>query len=290
MRFVPGQTFVMGSNHHYPEERPAREVVVEPFWIDRAPVTNDAFGDFVEATGYKTVAERIPDPSEYPHAAPELLVAGSAVFISPQVPVPLDHESRWWHYVAGANWRQPEGPGSSLAGRAQHPVVHVAFEDAVAYAAWARKAIPTEEEWELAARGGSIGTSFAWGDELTPNGRFMANTWHGRFPWENTGADGFEGTSPVGSFPPNGFDLVDMIGNVWEWTASGAPPVASRTSPPCCAPAPASAGRAQRVIKGGSFLCSPDYCARYRPSARQLLDADSTTSHVGFRCVSRQST
>jgi formylglycine-generating enzyme required for sulfatase activity len=287
MRWIAPRAFAMGSDDHYPEERPARTVTVAGFWIDRAPVTNREFAGFVAATGHVTLAERVPDASDYPDARPELLVAGSAVFVRPPAPVPLNDESRWWSYVAGASWRRPEGPDSTLAGREEHPVVHLAFADAAAYADWAGKALPTEEEWELAARGGSEGTPYAWGEELMPGGRFMANTWHGEFPWRNTAADGFEGTSPVGSFPPNGYDLVDMIGNVWEWTTTSGmsqPSVAA----PCCAPPPKPRGKEQRIIKGGSYLCSPDYCARYRPAARQLLDADSTTSHLGFRCVSRQ--
>ena len=288
MRWIAPGAFVMGSDDHYPEERPARTVTVAGFWIDRAPVTNQEFADFVAATGHMTLAERVPTASDYPDARPELLVAGSAVFVQPPAPVPLDHESRWWSYVPGASWRQPEGPRSSLAERDEHPVVHIALEDALAYAVWAGKALPTEEEWERAARGGSDRTPFAWGEELAPRGRFMANTWHGEFPWLNTAADGFVGTSPVGSFPPNGYELVDMIGNVWEWTTTSSGTSGPSVAAPCCAPPPEPRGKEQRIIKGGSYLCSPEYCARYRPAARQLLDADSTTSHLGFRCVSRR--
>jgi len=284
MRWVAGGSFRMGSDDHYPEERPARLVTVEGFWIDRAPVTNAEFGTFIDATGYRTVAERTPSATDFPGASLQNLVPGSAVFRPPPGPVPLDREDRWWRYLRGAYWRRPGGPGSSVEGLEQHPVVHVAFEDAASYAEWAKKELPTEEEWEFAARAGSDDQEFAWGGDLTPGGRWMANTWQGPFPWRNLRLDGFEGTSPVGSFPPNAFDLVDMIGNVWEWTDSGGLAPIHNV---CCAPQSFAAPRSRRVIKGGSYLCSWEYCARYRPAARQLLDVDSSTSHVGFRCVKR---
>jgi formylglycine-generating enzyme required for sulfatase activity len=285
MRFIEPGSFTMGSDRHYPEERPARRVESDGFWMDETPVTNRKFARFVEETGYVTVAERPPDRADYPDALPELLVPGSAVFSPTAGPVPLTDELAWWTYVAGACWRHPEGPSSSVDDRLDHPVVHVAFDDALAYARWAHRDLPTETEWEYAARGGLDGAEFAWGDELTPGGEHRANTWQGRFPYDDTAEDGYAGTSPVGAFPPNGYGLVDMIGNVWEWTRSTAQPYASPA--PCCAPAHGG-GVAQRVIKGGSYLCTEAYCARYRPAARQLLEPRSSTSHVGFRCVYRE--
>jgi formylglycine-generating enzyme required for sulfatase activity len=287
MRWIEPGSFTMGSDRHYPEERPARRVAIDGFWMDETPVTNKKFARFVEETGYVTAAERSPDPARYPDALPHLLVPGSAVFAPTEGPVPLTDERAWWEYVPGASWRRPQGPASSVDERLEHPVVHVAFEDALAYARWAGRDLPTEAEWEYASRGGLDGADFAWGDELTPGGRHLANTWQGPFPYEDTAEDGFAGTSPVGAFPSNGYGLVDMIGNVWEWTRSTGQPPHSRRS--CCAPAPVAEGTApRRVIKGGSYLCTAAYCARYRPAARQLLDADSSTSHLGFRCVVRQ--
>ena len=284
MRWIRPGSFTMGSDRHYPEERPEREATVAGFWIGDTPVTNRAFARFVDETGYTTVAEREPDPAEFPFAAPELLVPGSAVFTPTAGPVPLSEELAWWTYVPGASWRHPEGPSSTVADRLDHPVVHVAYEDARAYADWADADLPTEMEWEYAARGGSNGTVYPWGDELAPGGRHLANTWQGPFPWSDTADDGFAGTSPVGAFPANGYGLFDMIGNVWEWATPAEDAVAA--TPPCCAPARPSADP-RRVIKGGSYLCTDQYCARYRPAARQLLDPSSSTSHVGFRCVSR---
>ena len=219
MTWVPGGAFAMGSDAFYPEERPVRRVEVEGFWIDRHPVTVAQFGRFVGETGYVTVAERPLDPADYPEADPADLVPGSLVFRKTRGPVDLGDVRSWWRYVPGAFWRQPEGPESTAAGRQRHPVTHVAYEDAAAYAAWAGKELPTESEWERAARGGLEGAIFAWGDEIAPGGRLMANTWQGEFPWQNLRADGYEGTSPVGTFPPNGYGLYDMTGNVWEWTA-----------------------------------------------------------------------
>ena len=215
---MPGGTFLMGSEDFYPEERPVRPATVDGFWIDEHPVTVAAFRRFVKATGHVTVAEHAPDPADYPDADPDLLVPGSGVFRMPPGPVPMDDVMHWWAWVPGASWRHPEGPGSTLDGRERHPVTHVAFADAVAYATWAGKALPTEAEWERAARGGLEGAVYTWGDEVTPKGRWMANTWQGRFPWENLCEDGFAGTSPVRSFPPNGYGLYDVAGNVWEWT------------------------------------------------------------------------
>lgn len=297
MVFIRGGRFRMGSDDHYPEEAPAREVAVADFWIDRLPVTNRRFRKFVDATGYVTLAERQPRREDYPDAAAHLLKPGSAVFTPPAVPVRLDDHASWWRYVPGASWRQPLGPGSSIKGIEDHPVVHIAHSDATAYAFWAGKTLPMEAEWEYAARGGLDGAEFAWGDELAPDGRHMANTWQGKFPAENRTEDGWYRTSPVEAFPPNGYGLYDMIGNVWEWIDdpwSDRHPVTG--SQPCCAPGtqpstagPTSAVGAPRVIKGGSHLCAPNYCRRYRPAARHPQPVDSSTSHIGFRCVMRVS-
>jgi sulfatase modifying factor 1 len=287
MVWVPGGSFVMGSDRHYPEEAPAHRVAVDGFWIDRHPVTNEQFGRFVAETGYVTLAEQAPDPSDYPDARPELLVPASAVFRKPrQRPVDLRDIYQWWSAVPGANWRHPRGPQSSLRGLERHPVVHVAWTDVEAYARWAAKELASEAEWELACRGGGPdGSEFAWGDELTPDGRHMANVWQGTFPVENQVLDGYRFTSPVGAFPPNRYGLVDMIGNVWEWTADsyrdhGASPSS------CCTSHPDSA-TSRKVIKGGSHLCAPNYCQRYRPAARMAQPIDTSTSHVGFRCIRR---
>lgn len=284
---VPGATLRMGAEGTYPEESPVHDVEVDPFLLDRFPVTNARFAIFVADIGYRTSAERPVDPADYPDAAPALVHPGSSVFVPSRRPVNLSDLRNWWRYVPGASWRHPEGPGSDLAGRKDHPVVHVTHEDASRYAMWAGKTLPSEPEWELAARGGLVGATYAWGDELEPGGRTMANTWEGPFPWRRNSR--FERTSPVGSFPPNGYDAYDMIGNVWEWTAD---PWQARRTPPnaaCCAPqsgGPAAVPTAGVfVVKGGSFLCSPSYCRRYRPSARQGQPADTSTSHVGFRCA-----
>ncbi|MCX4750394.1 formylglycine-generating enzyme family protein [Kitasatospora sp. NBC_01287] len=296
MVWVPGGSFRMGSARFYPEERPVRPVAVDGFWMDAAPVTVAQFRRFVKATGYVTLAERPLDPAAYPRADPALLVPGALVFRPTPGPVPLDDFRRWWAYTPGAQWRRPEGPPSTLNGRELHPVTQVSFADAQAYAAWLGKRLPTEAEWERAARGGLDGAVFCWGEEFTRKGRYLANTWHGRFPWENLALDGFHGTSPVGSFPPNGYGLADMAGNVWEWTADyyddHHPDPAPR---PCCTPHnPRTAGPVERhsqngfhrrVVKGGSFLCAPDYCLRYRPAARQGQTEDTATCHLGFRCV-----
>jgi formylglycine-generating enzyme required for sulfatase activity len=287
MRWLPGGTFLMGSEDFYLEERPVREVAVDGFWIDEHPVTVGEFRRFVTATGHVTWAEIAPDPAAYPGADPELLVPGSLVFSSTTGPVPLDDYRNWWAWTPGADWRHPEGPGSTLDGRDRHPVTHVAHADAVRYAEWAGKELPTEAEWEYAARGGLSGAVFAWGDEFAPKGRMMANTWQGRFPWENLLEDGYAGTSPVKRFPPNGYGLFDMVGNVWEWTADLFSSPGSEAA--CCAPATDAAPHEapRRVIKGGSHLCAPNYCLRYRPAARQGEAIDTSTSHIGFRCVVR---
>jgi formylglycine-generating enzyme required for sulfatase activity len=278
----------MGSDHHYPEEAPARRVRLEGFWIDRFAVTNAQFRRFVESTGYVTVAERPPDPRLYPGVPRHLLVAGSTVFKTPGERLNRLDSSLWWAYVPGACWRHPEGPESSIEGRDDHPVVHVAYEDALAYAAWIGKSLPTEAQWERAARGGLEGRTYAWGDELRPEGRTMANVWDGEFPWENAKAPAHQGTLPVGRFPPNGYGLFDMIGNVWEWTADwyAESESASRTSPRKAAPQRGGRDRvARKVIKGGSYLCAANHCARYRPAARAPEALDTSTCHLGFRCV-----
>jgi len=302
MRHIPGGSFRMGSDAHYPEERPAHQVHVDPFWMDATTVTNAAFEAFVSATGHVTVAERPLDAAQYPGARPELLVPGALVFRMTDGPVDTTDITNWWHWTPGAQWRHPEGPGSTLVDRADHPVVHVAFEDAEAYAAWAGKTLPTEAEWEFAARGGLDGAEFVWGDTLVPDGVHQANIWQGPFPWRNFKDDGFERTSPVAAFPPNGYGLHDMAGNVWQWTTDW---FASRheadPASPCCAPrnprGPAMRNSfdprqpairiPRRVVKGGSFLCAPSYCRRYRPAARHAQMVDTGMSHLGFRCIAR---
>jgi len=258
--------------------------------MDEHPVTAAEFRRFVRATRYVTVAERPPDAAHYPEADPELLVPGSLVFHKTAGPVALDDVRNWWAYVPGASWRRPGGAGTTVNGRDHHPVVHIAYEDAQAYASWAGKELPTEAEWEFAARGGLDGAVFAWGDEHFPGGKALANSWQGDFPWQNLKLDGYEGTSPVGSFPRNGNGLYDMTGNVWEWTtdafsmSGSAEPEAA-----CCAPPRALEGETfpRKVIKGGSHLCAPNYCLRYRPAARQSETIDTSTGHIGFRCVVR---
>jgi formylglycine-generating enzyme len=291
MTWIPGGTFLMGSADFYPEERPVCEVAVDGFWMDTGPVTVAQFRRFVKQTGHVTTAEQAPDPACYPDADPDLLVPGSLVFRRTAGPVDLRDVTNWWAYLPGANWRHPDGPGSDLSRRDRHPVTHVAYADALAYAAWAGKDLPTEAEWEYAARGGLGGAVFAWGDEFAPGGDQMANTWQGQFPWQNLLLDGYEGTSPVGAFPPNGFGLCDMTGNVWEWTSDLFRPRHHPEAAACCAHRDASAmpagGIPRRVIKGGSHLCAPNYCLRYRPAARQGEAVDTSTNHIGFRCVLR---
>jgi len=285
MIWIPGGTFLMGSNAFYREERPAHSQTVDGFWIDRGPVTNAEFREFIEATSYLTFSERIPTAKMYPDAAPEFLVPGSLVFVKPEVPVSLRDHRAWWQYVPGASWRRPQGPGTSIEGKENHPVVHVTLEDAQAYANWANKDLPTEAEWEFAARGGLDGAAYPWGDAANPEGRYMANTWQGRFPFENLAEDGYETTSPVGTYPPNGYGLYDVVGNTWEWTMSPwNPRPDAETS--CCRRDTFAAGE-MFVVKGGSHLCAPNYCLRFRPSARQGETTDSSTSHIGFRCVAR---
>jgi len=302
MEWVPGGTFRMGSDRHYPEEAPAHPVTVDGFWMDRYPVTNESFARFVEETGHVTLAEIAPDPADYPGALPEMLHAASLVFHKPPVRVGLRDMRQWWEFRRGAQWRHPFGAHSSLDGLSRHPVVHVAYGDAEAYARWAGKALPTEAEWERAARGGLDDAEYAWGDELTPGGRHMANVWQGEFPWQNTRDDGFERTSPVDAFPANGYGLHDLIGNVWEWTTDWYQPrhPAAREKA-CCIPRNPRGAREEhsydpsqpqiriprKVLKGGSHLCAPNYCRRYRPAARYPEPVDTSTSHVGFRCIVR---
>jgi formylglycine-generating enzyme required for sulfatase activity len=296
----------MGSDRHYPEEAPAHRVRVDGFVIGRFPVTNAEFAEFVATTGYVTVAERPLDPADYPGAPAENLAPGSMVFTPTPGPVDLRHLSQWWTWTPGASWRHPEGPRSTLDDRGDHPVVHLAHEDAAAYADWRGGALPTEAEWEFAARGGLEGAEFTWGDERRPGGRIMANTWDGPdFPWRTTGDDGWERTSPVGAFPANGYGLHDMAGNVWEWTddwyTSRHPADADK---PCCVPDNPRGGSVdgsfdpsqpqfripRKVIKGGSHLCADSYCMRYRPAARRPQMIDTGMSHVGFRVVWRPAT
>jgi formylglycine-generating enzyme len=301
--YIPGGTFRMGSDKHYPEEAPVHRVTVDAFWMDRTPVTNREFRKFVEATGYVTFAEIAPDPKDYPGALPHMLKAGSLVFSPPKRQVDRRNWGEWWSFKFGANWRRPSGPGSSIRGLDDHPVVHVAFKDAEAYAAWAGKELPTEAEWEFAARGGLDQVEFAWGDELTPGGRHMANTWQGDFPHKNLASDGYERTSPVDAFPPNKFSLLDMIGNVWEWTTDWYSTKHTDDAPKaCCIPESPRGGPEagsydacqpqikipRKVVKGGSHLCAPNYCRRYRPAARHAQPIDTSMSHVGFRCISRE--
>ncbi|KUH95659.1 formylglycine-generating enzyme family protein [Mycobacterium sp. IS-3022] len=286
---LPGGSFRMGSTKFYPEEAPAHTVHVSAFAVDRHPVTNAQYAEFVAATGYRTVAEEAPDPRLYPGAAPQDLVAGALVFRPTPGPVDLRDWRQWWRWTPGADWRHPFGPDSgnrTFADRLDHPVVQIAYPDAAAYARWAGRRLPTEAEWEYAARGGAI-TTYPWGEEAAPDGRLMANTWQGRFPYRNTGARGWVGTSPVGTFPPNGFGLVDMIGNVWEWTTTQffAHHRLDQPVKACCAPSGRADPNVNQALKGGSHLCAPEYCLRYRPAARSPQSQDSATSHIGFRCV-----
>jgi len=303
MIWIPGGTFRMGSDKHYAEETPVHSVTVGGFWIDRTPVTNRQFRAFVSATGHVTFAEIAPDAKNYPGALPHMLRPGSLVFNPPKHPVDLGDWSQWWTFKFGADWRRPYGPRSSLSGLNDHPVVHVAYSDALAYAKWAGKDLPTEAEWEFAARGGFDGAEFAWGAEFTPDGKPMANTWQGGFPRENLRLDGYERTSPVTAFPPNGYGVHDMIGNVWEWTSDWySPRHEADAQKACCVPRNPRGGPQdasydpcqpaikipRKVLKGGSHLCAPNYCRRYRPAARHPEPVDTSTSHVGFRCVVRQ--
>jgi formylglycine-generating enzyme len=300
MAWIAGGSFRMGSDAFYPEERPVRRVTVGGFFIDRETVTNRQFAYFVAATGYVTVAERPIDPAGYPGVAPEMLKAGSLVFVRPRRAARSQTPSDWWQYVFDASWRRPTGPRSSVDRLADHPVVHVAFEDAEAYARWAGKSLPTEAEWEFAARGGLDGATYCWGEESMPGGRAMANSWIGEFPFSGGPAGGTGATTAAGSYPPNGYGLHDMAGNVWEWTSDwyrdrhAAEPTKS-----CCSsgngheiesfdPAQPGIRIPRKVLKGGSFLCAPNYCHRSRPAARQPQMIDTASCHIGFRCVVRR--
>lgn len=303
MRYLPSGVFLMGSDRFYPEESPIRRVKVDPFWIDETPVTNRDFARFVESTGYCTLAEMAPCPKDYPDMLPEMARAGSLLFQRTATPVNLDDYSQWWEFSFGTDWRHPHGPASDLEALWDHPVVHIAFDDAQAYARWAGKSLPTEAEWEFASRGGLDGADYAWGDELAPGGVCQANYWQGLFPFSNLLEDGYERTSPVRSYAPNGYGLYDMIGNVWEWTADwyAIPKMEGKTKGQCCVPANPRGGTkrgsfekgagpkpfGRKVLKGGSHLCAASYCQRYRPAARHPQTIDSSTSHVGFRCVKR---
>jgi sulfatase modifying factor 1 len=302
MVWIPGGTFLMGSNHHYPEEAPAHRVTVDGFWMDTKPVTNAQFAKFVNETNYLTICERAIDPKLYPGALPEMIQAASVVFVPPKTRVDLKNPYQWWHFIQNANWKQPQGPGSSIQDRMDHPVVHVTYADVQAYAKWIGKKLPTEAEWEFAARSGLEEKEYSWGSELTPNGKHFANIWQGEFPWQNLAEDGFSGTSPVGAYAANEYGLSDMIGNVWEWTADWySPRHPDEKIKACCVPknprGPAEdssydprAGEVKiprKVMKGGSHLCAPNYCRRYRPAARMAQPVDTSTSHLGFRCVIR---
>ena len=300
MVWIPGGTFEMGSNiRSYPEEGPVHTVKVSGFWMDKYPVTNKQFQKFVKATGYVTFAEKAPTKEDYPNADPELLVAGSAVFIKPDRPV--DPRSFcWWNYVPKANWRHPEGKGSSIKHRQNHPVVHLAYEDVIAYCEWAGKTLPTEAQWEFAARGGLNGAVFAWGNEIAPKGKAMANIWEGQFPHQNLKSHPPR-TEAIASYPANGYGLYDMIGNVWEWTSDWYQERhPENPKKACCNPTNPRGGsekdsldrnvnpmdqKPRKVLKGGSFLCAPNYCARYRPAARHPETIDTSTNHIGFRTI-----
>jgi len=290
----------MGSNSFYPEEAPAHLTKISGLWMDRFAVTNRQFSAFVKETGHVTLAERPPKAENYPGAKPELLRPVSVVFQKPSAPVDVSNHYNWWTNIVGADWRHPEGPHSSIEDRAAHPVVHIAYEDAEAFARWAGKELPTEAEWEFAARGGFDCATYSWGEEFTPGGRYMANTWQGEFPWQNLVSDGYEGTAPVGQFPPNEFGLFDMIGNVWEWTTDWYGPHHPKSKACCGGSILKGPDREQsydphmpgimiprKVIKGGSFLCAPNYCRRYRPAARMGQPVDKSTCDVGIRLVVR---
>jgi formylglycine-generating enzyme required for sulfatase activity len=295
MVWVPGGQFWMGDDF-FEDAKPRHLVYVDGFWMDRTAVTNEQFARFVEATGYRTVAEQPPDPQRFPDLTPERRVPGAGVFRPPPGKKSAK-ECRscldWWQFVPGACWKHPAGPGSSIEGKEQHPVVQICWDDAVQYALWAGKRLPTEAEWEFAARGGLDRKAYCWGDELRPGGRWQANVWQGTFPGEDTGADGFRGTAPVGSFPANGYGLYDMAGNVWQWCSDWYQADYYRLSPsrnpqgPAFSIDPDGAGEPKRVQRGGSFLCSEDYCVRYRVGGRGQGAVDTGLSHTGFRCVRR---
>lgn len=306
---VAGGTFSMGSDSFYPEEAPIRRVRVDPFWIDEAPVTNRQFARFIEQTGYRTVAETPPDPRDYPGLDPRFALAGSLVFRKPSGPVSLGDPSAWWAFESGACWHAPLGAGSSIAGLEDHPVVHVSHIDAAAFARWAGKRLPSEAEWECAAKGGADQErAYAWGDELAPGGKMLANYWQGLFPFANTMLDGWERTSPVRTYPANDLGVYDMIGNVWEWTddwwsVSSPTSLKAKRKNSCCVVANPRGGSikgsydpampdvpiGRKVLKGGSHLCAENYCQRYRPAARHPQTIETSTGHIGFRCIIRQS-
>lgn len=291
MLLIEGGRFRMGIEHPMmPEAQPVHEVVVASFYLGRTPVTNREFAHFVEETGYVTVAEQPIDAADFPGVDPALLVPGSIVFSPPERAVPLNNELQWWRYVPGASWRHPEGPDSAIDERLDHPVVHIAWADAQAYARWADARLPTEAEWEYAARGGRDGAEFAWGDEMKPAGEHMANTFQGPFPHANSADDGYQATSPVGTYPANGYGLYDMSGNVWEWVSDWFSPTHYRERSAATDPVENPPGAAEgdaymgfRVQKGGSFLCTDEFCSRYRPGARGRGDPASTSNHIGFR-------
>ncbi len=305
MKLIPGGEFIMGTDEEesYPHEQPAHHVKVKAFWIDETEVTNQQFKEFVDATDYITVAEKKPTweelkkqvPPGTPKPPDSVLVAGSLVFNPPKNPVSLDDYTQWWQWRKGVDWKHPEGPASTLEGRSNHPVVHIAYDDALAYATWKGKRLPTEAEWEFASRGGNEQQRYSWGNEVTPQGKLMANTFQGSFPVVNLTEDGFGSTSPVKSFPPNNYGLYDMIGNVWEWTSDwydinyfktlSRNAVTDNPQGPGKSFDPNEPYAMKRVTKGGSFLCATDYCTNYRPSARQGTAFDSGQSHIGFRCV-----
>jgi len=306
MVWIPGGEFAMGSDEAGEalcsiagvtrDAQPVHRVFVDGFWMDRTEVTNDQFEQFVKATGYVTVAERVPTAAELPGVAPEKLVAGSIVFTPTEHPVELNDNFQWWRYQSGASWRHPLGPDSTLKGKEKYPVVHVAYEDAVAYARWAGKRLPTEAEWEFAARGGLEGKLYAWGDVLKPDGRWMANIYEGKFPVKDTGADGFVGIAPVARFPANGYGLHDMAGNVWEWCSdwyradyyarlAKAGGVARNPQGPDTPFDPSEPDVNKRVHRGGSFLCTDQYCTRYMVGTRGKGEISTGTNHLGLRCV-----
>ncbi len=306
MAFIPGGEFSMGAADEpggghvgmqaTTDARPVHRVYVDAFFMDKKDVTNAEFERFVKATGYVTVAERKPTQEEYPTAPPENLVAGSVVFTPPNHPVPLNDQFQWWAYVPGANWRHPLGPKSDLRGKENFPVVHIAYPDAEAYAKWAKKRLPTEAEWEFAARGGLTGKPFVWGDEFRPNGKWMANTHQGHFPEQDSGADGHVGVTATGQYPPNGYGLYDMAGNVWQWTSDWYRPdyyqqlvaaggVARNPRGPKDSLDPSEPGQPKKVHRGGSFLCTDQYCSRYVVGTRGKGEISTGTNHLGFRCV-----
>ncbi|MGD1834746.1 MAG: formylglycine-generating enzyme family protein [Nitrososphaeraceae archaeon] len=303
MVLISGGSFMMGSDKFYPEEKPVHKVSVDSFWMDKYPVTNKAFSEFVLATGYITIAERPLDPTEFQTVKEEDLVPGSMVFEKRNGPVDLKNYANWWRWMKGASWKHPRGPGSNISEVYDHPVVHIAYEDAEAYAKWAGKELPTEAEWEFAARGGLDGMDFTWGNEDTQITKPMANTWQGEFPYQNLLIDKYEGTSPVGSFDPNGYGLFDMTGNVWEWTSDWYVPHLDKSAnkvKSCCTtfinprvispeqsydPRQPQFKIPRKVVKGGSHICAPNYCLRYRPAARQPQMIDTGMTHIGFRCI-----